>query len=168
MLQFIKPIPFFSDQIWDNILTFTHNFGNHNLVLMAGTSFRDEAYNGINVYGNDFPYEQEESWYISQTRIKSLTGYGDNGSRQYGISYFGRLSYNYDDKYLLYATMRADGSSKYQQKWGYFPTVGVGWVISEEDFMQDNNLFDFLKFRASWGQLGNDKIRQATGRLQLM
>ncbi len=153
----------FSDQIWDNVLTFTNNFGNHNLVLMAGTSFRDEAYNGINIYGNDFPYEQEESWYISQTRIKSLTGYGDNGSRQYGISYFGRLSYNYDDKYLLYATMRADGSSKYQQKWGYFPTVGAGWVISEEDFMQDNNLFDFLKLRASWGQLGNDKIQASDG-----
>ena len=153
----------FSDQIWDNVLTFTNNFGNHNLVLMAGTSFRDEAYNGINIYGNDFPYEQEESWYISQTRIKSLTGYGDNGSRQYGISYFGRLSYNYDDKYLLYATMRADGSSKYQQKWGYFPTVGAGWVISEEDFMQDNNVFDFLKLRASWGQLGNDKIQASDG-----
>ena len=114
------------------------------------------------------PIKQEESWYISQTRIKSLTGYGDNGSRQYGISYFGRLSYNYDDKYLLYATMRADGSSKYQQKWGYFPTVGVGWVISEEDFMQDNNLFDFLKLRQGLNSLEMIRSRQATGQLQLM
>ncbi len=59
--------------------------------------------------------------------------------------------------------MRADGSSKYQEKWGYFPTIGAGWVISEEPFMKDNNFIDFLKFRASWGQLGNDNIQASDG-----
>ena len=79
--------------------------------------------------------------------------------RNYGMSYFGRVAYNFNDKYLLYGTMRADGTSKYQEKWGYFPSVGAGWVISEEDFMANVGALDFLKFRASWGKLGNDKIK---------
>ncbi len=158
-----KAVNVFNDQIWDNVLTYTDSFGSHNVVLMAGTSFRDEAFQNLHAQGINFPYEQEESWYISQSEQKPEGGIGDDGLRQYGLSYFGRLSYNYNDKYLLYATMRADGSSKYQQKWGYFPTVGAGWVISEENFMKDNNFIDFLKLRASWGQLGNDKIQASDG-----
>ena len=153
----------YNDQIWDNVLTYTNSFGLHNVVVMAGTSFRDEASQNLYAQGINFPYEQEESWYISQSEEKPESGIGDGGLREYGLSYFGRLSYNYSDKYLVYATMRADGSSKYQQKWGYFPTIGAGWVISEEDFMNDNNFIDFLKLRASWGQLGNDKIQASDG-----
>jgi TonB-linked SusC/RagA family outer membrane protein len=153
----------YSDQIWDNVLTYTDNFGDHNVVIMLGTSFRDEAYNGQWATGLNFPIDHEESWYISQSETKPEGSVGDNGSMQYGISYFGRLAYNYKDKYLVYGTMRADGSSKYQEKWGYFPTVGVGWVISEEAFMKDNNFIDFLKLRAGWGQLGNDKIQASDG-----
>jgi TonB-linked SusC/RagA family outer membrane protein len=130
---------------------------------MAGTSFRDEASNTLFATGLNFPTDQEESWYISQSENKPESGVGDGGSRQYGLSYFGRLSYNFSDKYLLYATMRADGSSKYQQKWGYFPTIGAGWVISEEPFIKDNSIISFLKVRASWGQLGNDKIQASDG-----
>jgi hypothetical protein len=100
---------------------------------------------------------------VHQSVRRKTEAVGDDGLRQYGISYFGRLSYNYKDKYLVYGTMRADGSSKYQEKWGYFPTIGAGWVISEEPFMQDNNFIDFLKFRASWGQLGNDNIQASDG-----
>src|SRR5690606_22158786 len=85
-----------------------------------------------------------------------------NGSHQYGMSYFGRLSYNFAHKYLLYGTFRADGSSKYQEKWGYFPTVGVGWVLSEEDFFNIPGI-DYLKLRGSWGELGNDKIQASDG-----
>jgi TonB-linked SusC/RagA family outer membrane protein len=153
----------YNDQIWDNVLTYTNSFGHHNVVVMAGTSFRDESYQNLHAQGINFPYEQEESWYISQSEEKPEGAIGDDGLREYGLSYFGRLSYNYNDKYLLYATMRADGSSKYQQKWGYFPTIGAGWVISEEDFMKDNNFIDFLKVRASWGELGNDKIQASDG-----
>jgi len=79
------------------------------------------------------------------------------------MSYFSRLAYNFDGKYLLYGTMRADGSSKYQQKWGYFPTVGVGWVVTEEKFLKGNNIIPFLKLRASWGELGNDNIQESDG-----
>jgi TonB-dependent starch-binding outer membrane protein SusC len=154
----------YSDQIWDNVLTYTSQFaGKHNVTAMAGSSFRDEAYNGLWATGLNFPIDQEQSWYISQAKDKPEGSVGDGGSRQYGLSYFGRLAYNFEDRYLLYATMRADGSSKYQQKWGYFPTVGAGWVISGEPFMKDNKNINFLKLRASWGQLGNDKIQASDG-----
>jgi len=59
--------------------------------------------------------------------------------------------------------MRADGSSKYQEKWGYFPAVGGGWVLSEEGFMEDNGVFNFLKLRGGWGKLGNNKIQASEG-----
>lgn len=153
----------YSNQIWDNVLTYDDKFDKHSITLMAGQSYRDEAYHGLSAQGINFPVDQENAWYIDQAETIPTTGVHDNGTRQYGISYFGRLSYNFDNKYLLYGTMRADGSSKYQQKWGYFPTIGAGWVVTEEDFMADNKVFDYLKLRASWGQLGNDKIQASDG-----
>jgi hypothetical protein len=59
--------------------------------------------------------------------------------------------------------MRVDGSSKYQEKWGYFPSVGLGWVVSQENFMKNQTIFDLLKLRASWGQLGNDRVAASAG-----
>lgn len=158
-----KSTSVYSEQSWDNILTFTNTADRHRYTVMAGTSFRDDAYEGLWASGIDFPYQNEESWYISQAATKPSDGVGDGGMRQYGFSYLGRISYSYHDRYLAYATFRADGSSKYQEKWGYFPTVGLGWVISEENFMRDNKTFDFLKLRASWGQLGNDKLPASDG-----
>jgi hypothetical protein len=63
----------------------------------------------------------------------------------------------------VYGTFRADGSNKYQQTWGYFPTVGAAWVISEENFLKNKDIVPFLKLRASWGQLGNDRIQASDG-----
>ena len=153
----------FTDQIWDNLLTYNNKFGKHNVTVMVGSSFRDESYNLLSARGLNYPTDQEQSWYIDQAKSIPTTDVHDSGSRQYGMSYFGRLSYNFSDKYLLYGTMRADGSSKYQQKWGYFPTIGAGWVASEEKFLKDNRLINFLKVRASWGRLGNDNIQASDG-----
>lgn len=153
----------FSNQIWDNILTYNDIFGEHNLTVMLGQSYRDESWQMLTAQGLNFPIDQEESWYIRQAENIPVDAVDDDAVRQYGISYFGRVAYNFAGKYLLYGTMRADGSSKYQEKWGYFPTIGVGWNISEEDFMQGLNFIDFLKLRASWGQLGNDKIQASAG-----
>lgn len=153
----------FSNQILDNILTYTDVFGDHNLTVMLGHSYRDESWQLLTARGLDFPYEHEESWYIDQAENIPVDNVEDDGLRQYGISYFGRLSYNFRDRYLLYGTMRADGSSKYQEKWGYFPTIGIGWVLTEEPFMTNTPNLDFLKLRASWGQLGNDKIQASEG-----
>jgi TonB-dependent starch-binding outer membrane protein SusC len=76
------------------------------------------------------------------------------------MSYFGRLQYNFREKYLLNATLRADGSSRFAQghRWGYFPSVSAGWVASSEDFMRNISWLDYLKVRASWGQVGNQNV----------
>lgn len=152
-----------SNQIWDNTLTYEDNFGDHEVTLLAGTSFRDEAFHLLQAQGLNFPLSGEEAYFIDLAQTIVEDAARDDGAREYGLSYFGRLAYDYDDRYLLYGTFRADGTNKYQEKWGYFPTIGVGWVISEEGFMEDQNLFNFLKLRASWGQLGNDHIASSEG-----
>lgn len=152
----------FSNQIWDNLLTYNNQFGQHGLTVMGGTSYRDEAFSQLRASARDFPTDREEAWYLDQAETIVVDAVGDNGSHQYGLSYFGRVSYNFQHKYLLYGTFRADGSSKYQQKWGYFPTVGLGWVVSEENFFDIPGI-DYLKLRGSWGELGNDKIQASDG-----
>ncbi|MDR1918159.1 MAG: SusC/RagA family TonB-linked outer membrane protein [Tannerellaceae bacterium] len=155
-----------NDIAWDNILTYNASLNSaHNFTVMLGSSYRDFSYQQLKATGIDFPYKQEESWYLDQTldRLTAKDKLEGKGDRQYTFSYFGRISYNYKHRYLLYATMRADGSSKYQEKWGYFPSVGAGWVISEEAFMQDSPVFDLLKLRAGWGQLGNENIPASNG-----
>ena len=74
-------------------------------------------------------------------------------------SYFARIDYNYMGKYLVEANIRRDGSSRFKNdKWGVFPSFSAGWIMSEEDFLSSNDLIDFLKIRASWGELGNSNI----------
>lgn len=156
-----------SNQIWDNILTYKDSFGDHDLTVMAGTSYRDEASNNLSVRGENITgIDLDTSWYLrfaEETSI-ALAGGGNSGNRLYGLSYFARAAWNFKDKYLFYGTMRADGSSKFtKDPWGYFPSVGAGWVVSEEEFMQDNGVIDYLKVRASWGKLGNDNVAASSG-----
>ncbi len=153
----------YSNQIWDNTLTYNETFGRHDLTVLAGSSFRDESFELLQARGLNFPLTGEEAYYLDQAQTIVEADVIDDARREYGLSYFGRVSYIYDNRYLLYATYRADGTNKYQEKWGYFPTVGVGWVLSEESFMQNNGLFDFLKLRGSWGKLGNDKVPSSGG-----
>jgi len=153
----------YNNHIWDNVLTFTKSFADHNLTVMGGTSFKDEDGLWLTAQGKDFPTGMEQSWYISQSAIKPSEAVSDGGFAQYGMSYFGRVSYNFKERYLFYATVRADGSNKYQQTWGTFPTFGLGWVVTEEKFAKDNKIFPYFKLRASWGQLGNDKIAASDG-----
>lgn len=150
------------NQIWDNVLTYNNAIGDHNFSVMLGHSFRDEAWESLTGNGNDLAQiDREDTWFLGQTPVESRT-VSDAGNRLYGLSYFGRLSYNYKDKYLFYGTLRADGTNKYQETWGVFPAIGAGWVISQEPFME-NAPIDFLKLRASWGQLGNSSVPASSG-----
>lgn len=169
--ELIKRNSTFSEQTWDNTLTYNDNFGKHNLTVLAGTAFRDLSYEQLEVKGLNFPNGPgigDESYFLDLAQtIVDLEGdtrvTGDDGRREYFFSYFGRVSYNYDNKYLLNGTFRADGASKYQEKWGYFPSFGAGWVVSEESFMENNGVFDFLKLRATWGELGNATVAASEG-----
>lgn len=160
------------DQVWDNYLTYTNDFNKHNLNVVLGQSYRSEFNEFLFARGtrlNPAPaWETEQFWYLSNATDYDLNNIGDAGDRTINarlhfLSFFGRAAYNYDGRYLLYGTFRRDGNNKFQKTWGNFATVGVGWVLSEEDFFDVNGI-DFLKFRASWGQLGNDGIRPAVGR----
>lgn len=160
--ELVKQNDIYHNYIWDNTLTYRDSFGKHNLTAMLGHSLRNESWQKLNGTAPGVPGGEEEYYYLSQGNAAGRT-VEDNGSSYYGLSYFGRATYDYAGKYLLSATMRADGSSKYQEKWGYFPSVGAAWVISEEAFMKQQNVFDFLKIRASWGKLGNDKVKASDG-----
>ena len=163
------------DQVWDNYLTYTNNFGLHNLTVVGGYSYRSEFSEILFVRGTEISpnpdRDSEELWYISRALNFDITNIGDTkdegdnltlNGRLFFQSYFGRVAYNYDGRYLLYGTFRRDGNNKFQKKWGNFTTVGAGWVLTEEDFFNVDQI-DFLKFRAGWGQMGNDGIRPAVG-----
>ena len=99
----------------------------------------------------------------SNYETKYMTGHSgyDNPMQGSIASFFGRVNWNYDEKYMATAILRADGSSNFARgkRWGYFPSFSAGWVITNENFMESTKTWlDFLKFRASWGQNGNCNI----------
>lgn len=148
--------------IWDNILTYNDQWGAHSFGAILGYSMRQQQYRYLWGTADNVPEGKEEWLYLSQGNAEGVT-LGDDGYKYRGQSYFTRLNYDYAGKYLLTFTMRADGSSKYQEKWGYFPSVGAAWVVSEESFMKKQPVLDYLKLRASWGRLGNDHVAASDG-----
>lgn len=156
----------YSNQIWDNTLTYKDQFGNHNLTLLAGSSYRDEQENRFSAIGSDVQgIAFESSWYLN---FADPTTFNDNvseiGDRFYALAYFGRLEYGFDDRYLLNATVRAEGDARFPKEiWKTTAQFGAGWVISEESFMEDNGIFDFLKLRGSWGELPNGALGGSAG-----
>ncbi|MEP5616715.1 MAG: TonB-dependent receptor [Flavobacteriaceae bacterium] len=155
-----------SEQTWDNTLTYTDSFDKHNLTLLGGTAFRDRSFEQLEATGLNFPNGPgigDESYFLDLANTIDVDGVGDNGIREFFFSYFGRVAYNFDDKYLLYGTFRADGTNKYQEKWGYFPAIGAGWVVSEESFFPKNKSINYLKLRATWGESGNANVASSSG-----
>lgn len=141
----------------DNTLEYRNLFGSHSLKIMGGTSVQDFFSNFLNATGYNIPGYSSETQYISLGDDTNRNA-GDGGFRSRVLSFFSRVSYNYDSKYLLTATIRSDGSSKYNDPWGLFPSLGIGWVLSEEDFMRNQDIFNYMKIRGSWGQLGNNNV----------
>lgn len=146
--------------IADNTATFAHTFGKHDVTVLAGTVTEKFTSNQINGSRINVP-TNPDLWYLGLGNPDSQLSNGSGGDLQTRQSYVGRFNYNFDGKYLLSASIRRDGSSKFSQKWGNFPTIGAGWVISEESFMKGQHLVNFLKLRGSWGKVGNDNIESA-------
>ena len=96
-------------------------------------------------------------WYLNVINQDNITTNSGTGDLESNVGFFGRVSYSYKSKYLLNATVRRDGSSKFapQNRWGTFGSVGLGWIVSEEDFFKGVKGIDFLKLRTAWGRLGN-------------
>ncbi|WKZ63961.1 MAG: TonB-dependent receptor [Saprospiraceae bacterium] len=144
--------------VWDNTATFLKQFDNHTVTLMAGTTAEKFTSEFVQAFRKDVP-ANKNLWYIGTGDANTSTndGGGDQWARN---AYLARLNYNYADKYLFTGTMRYDGSSRLSPKnrWGLFPSFGVGWMISSESFMANQVLIDILKLRASWGRVGNDRV----------
>jgi len=144
--------------VWSNTINFTKEFGNHRINLLGGTEAQEYDNVGSSASRYSVPPIPSE-WYIQdgdanyQFNGGSVIKYATN-------SYFGRLFYSYADKYLFTGNFRADGSSVFSaaNRWGYFPGVSAGWVITKEDFMQNQHIFQYLKLKGSWGELGNSNV----------
>ena len=148
--------------IVENTLTYQKVFGDHDLSLLAGTSGERNSGNGISATIQDIPatgIDDASFAYFNEIELQRAGGYEYDGTF---ASYFGRAIYNYKQKYLFQFVMRADGSSNFgsNNKFGYFPSVSAGWVVTDEEFLVNNSMINFLKIRASWGQNGNDRIGQ--------
>ena len=144
--------------VWDNTVSYNKQWNDHTFGVMVGTTAEAYSMNTFSAYRRDVP-AASNLWYINTGNANTSTNSGD-GDKWSRNSYISRANYNFKDKYLLTATLRADGSSRFpiQNRWGYFPSVGLGWVLSEESFMKGQHLFETLKLRASWGRVGNDRI----------
>lgn len=143
----------------ENYLTYKFKVKNHDFNVMAGHSFQRlfmEA-RGWNYRG--FPNNGIEPKY-QITAYKELLSSSSAASRNELQSWFGRLNYGFQDKYLLTATLRADGSSKFGEnnRYGVFPSVAAGWNISKENFLSNIDMVSNLKLRGSWGKTGNQEI----------
>ena len=154
---------------WDwqieNTLSYTFNIEKHNFDVLVGQSFKKSGF-GMGEYleatANDLLFSDWDRAYISNSMASQPTsakGYptGDNAL----ASFFGRINYNFNEKYMASVILRTDGSSNFARgkRWGTFPSVSAGWVVSNEDFMENtHDWMDFLKIRASWGQNGNCNI----------
>jgi TonB-linked SusC/RagA family outer membrane protein len=131
-------------------------FGNNNLDLTAGFEFQKSETDVARVEGQEFPLDDLKT-IASAADIAEGSSIFDQFSF---LSYFARLNYNFSQKYLLTLSGRVDGSSRFgaNNRFGFFPAASVGWVLSEEGFLQNSNTFSFLKLRASYGLTGNAEI----------
>lgn len=145
----------------DNTITYARDFGKHNMNIMVGQSTEQYDYYYMGGSGAVILNPVESNWYLANT-TEDKTDSSDDVDRQRMVSFFGRLFYGYDNRYLVTVNFRADGSSKFPQNpWGYFPSVSLAWRMSEESWLKDHSdILDMLKIRAGWGQLGNQSISQ--------
>ena len=156
---------------WENTLAYTKQLGLHNFNVVVGNTIQKNSYGeSLNASGKNNLFESDwKRAYVGNTQPTILSDVYDpddwKDSRRLDdwsmASFFGRASYNYDEKYMAQFTLRADGSSNFARghRWGYFPSASIGWVVTNEKFMEGTKSWlDFLKFRASWGQNGNQSI----------
>ena len=166
---------YWEEQVFDNVLNFNKEFDKHSLNVMAGSSItaRESTWSSVSVEGSTTTYSVENGQLVTNKVPAGFlnqafetigagaggTFSGDGTKWEYNrASFFGRVNYNFNDRYLVQATVRWDGSSKFgaDSRWGFFPSVAVGWRISQEEFFPKDSFVDNLKLRASWGQLGNE------------
>jgi len=154
----------FTDLLSENTLTFQRKTGAHSFDALLGFSVQERRTKTSGIYGNNFPTDYIQTLNAAGTILQyddddQVTGTWEEEEAL--VSVFSRFAYSYADKYLLSASFRGDGSSKFGEdnRWGYFPSVSLGWRVSEEDFFKESvSWVDQLKLRASYGVTGTDDI----------
>ena len=147
---------------WQNTINYSTTFAEkHDLTVLLGHEMSQTVSEGLHLEGTagqEHYYTQQ--WY-DVTKMQNDVNYTSSYVKTRMLSFFGRVNYTYNDRYLLSASIRADGSSVLAtgKKWGYFPSVSAGWRISEENFMEGTKSWlDNLKFRVAWGMSGNAAV----------
>jgi TonB-linked SusC/RagA family outer membrane protein len=136
------------------IMDFNRTFGRHNVMAMFGASQEQNTYDGFSAYRQNFTNNELFELDLGDSNKQFANGNGNDWAIR---SYFGRIGYIFDNRYIIDASFRYDGSSRFHpdHRWGFFPGISAAWYISEEQFMKDLNIFDNLKLRASYGKVGN-------------
>ena len=151
--------------VWTNTLTYDFDIKDHHISALLGSETTKYDGESTGSYGVNLTagFDDWEHAYVENTEKghadRKVSGGPYDATR--GQSFFARLGWSWKDRYMVNATMRADGSSKFAKghRWGYFPSVSAGWTLTEEDFMKPAaSWLDFLKLRLSWGQVGNANI----------
>ena len=146
-------------KLLENTLTFTHDFGKHGLTVLAGTTYQKDSYEQINGLKRNLLVNPNTGEYFDVLDLGDQAQVGGFRNEASLLSYLGRLEYNYDDRYLLNAVFRRDGSSRFSDanKWSNFPSLSLAWRLSNESFFNIESISD-LKLRASYGELGSGNI----------
>lgn len=150
-------------QVLETFITWDKKFGYHSVNAVVGYSWQDNVIgDGFQVTTSNFPVDNtgyNNLTLSSPSTYGSGLYFGGNGAYQHTrlISDFARVNYNYKEKYILQGSIRRDGSSVFgkNNQWGYFPSVGAAWRVTQEDFMKDQKIFSDLKLRGSYGVTGN-------------
>ena len=144
---------------WENIANYLTTVGGHSIGVMAGTSFSENISKSLTASINDILKDQENYAWIDFATGNATKTIGGVMNTTRKLSYFGRVNYDYKNRYILEASLRADAADlsilPKAQRWGYFPAASVGWVVTNEPFMPQNETLTFMKLRASWGQNGS-------------
>lgn len=151
---------------WENTANFVKSWGKHNFDLLLGQSIEKWGYgNSVSVKNSNsiFPGSFDHAYIVNTQGLDAAnTDIGGSPNTQGALSsFFGRVNYNYAETYMLSAVLRADGSSNFKKgnRWGIFPSVSAGWVMTNESFMDlSKDFLSFFKVRGSWGQNGNCNI----------
>ena len=144
--------------LFKNYLTYSPQFGDHRFRLLLGAETQKSQFQGLSGQRSNFPSNEVDGLNTGDAE-ESLAESFEGSSTI--ASYFGRINYNYLDKYLLSASVRYDGSSKFgpNNRWGVFPSASAAWVVSEEPFMEGvSNVWDYFKIRVGYGTSGNQQI----------
>lgn len=145
---------------WNNTLVYDKTFGKHSFNALIGSEFISNNASGINASRRRYEYDKNTFRYIDFGSTEQDLWNGGSGSEWALMSYFSSLTYVHNSRYMLTANFRADASSRFAEnnRWGFFPSLSIGWKLSEENFMKQISWITDFKLRASAGQLGNQEI----------